>query len=239
MAVRPIIFSGPMVRALLNSRKTQTRRVLKPQPTADCAGFEKVFAVPPFFEARDSRGRPIHPFPVGDGCASPFPPVTHAPGDLMWVREAWAQVGGFDPGYLVYRSTYPNCLPPGVENVPEDIREAGYRWHPSIHMPRWASRLTLEITDVRVQRLQDISEDDARAEGVLWVPGHGEITYDEMQIEPGWSNYLCCRQGFEVIWDSLNSKRGWSWRENPWVVALTFSVHRRNVDDLLKEREAT
>jgi hypothetical protein len=87
-------------------------------------------------------------------------------------------------------------------------------------MPRKYSRILLDLTDVRVQRVQEIGEGDARAEGVLWVPGHGEIA--QADLEEGYSTYLDCRQGFQVLWNSINAKRGFGWDVNPWVWAITF-----------------
>ena len=126
MSDHPIIFSGPMVRSLLDGRKTQTRRVLKPQPQGE---------------------QPKNWTRANDKA------VRYAPGDRLYVREAINKVS--TPGDVVYRADFEAGGNDG----------AGLGWRPSIHMPRWASRLTLTVTDVRVQRLQDISEEDARAEG--------------------------------------------------------------------------
>jgi hypothetical protein len=102
---------------------------------------------------------------------------------------------------------------------------------PSIHMPRWASRLTLTVTDARVQRLQEISEADAVAEGAgFYVPGHGFITEADLRADPGYSNFLAPRMGFEAIWASIHGPDAWD--ANPWVAALTFTVHRCNIDQM-------
>lgn len=190
MKERPILFSGPMVRAILEGRKTVTRREVKKSAALDClaAGFEPSFLTVP-----------------GNADLCPY----GQPGDRLWVRETWARVGTGDPGYLVYRATYPNCLPPGVENVPADIRDEGYRWRPSIHMPRAASRILLEITAVRVERLQEISEEQARAEG---YPA-------DRERETGGSG-LDAWLWFRSLWGEINGPEAFS--ANPWVWVVEF-----------------
>jgi len=165
MADRPIIFSAPMVRALLDGRKTQTRRILKPQPVADVAGFERVFKEPPFFEARDAVGKPVErAFPYPKGFVSPYPRLAYAPGDRLYVREAFArdEEAAWEPqGRGVF------YLATDID-AEADCNACGipFRKQPSIHMPRWASRLTLTVTEVRVQPLEwiDITDDDCNFE---------------------------------------------------------------------------
>lgn len=189
MKERPIIFSGSSVRSILEGRETVTRRVIKVQPHGLGAwirqGIKWMFPnVCPHTTVNCPYGQP---------------------GDRLWVREAWSRVGNTDPGYLTYRATYPECLPPGLERVPADIRDVGYRWRPSIHMPRAASRILLEITDVRVERLQDISDEQALAEGV-----------DQTNTSiPGYA-----RQRFQDLWGSINGTG--SWDANPWVWVVEF-----------------
>lgn len=207
MTDRPIIFSSPMVRALLDGRKTQTRRVL----TSGC-DEAPAFVDDGIVTAFDADDRPYRW------------PRTHAIGDRLWVREAHT---------LLPRTAYRGSVGTGtIEQVehPTDgytaaVFREGFdrsgrpRWRPSIHMPRWASRLTLTVTDVRVQRLQEISEEDARAEGV----------------ELGGQNATSSNNVFayQCIWDHLNAKRsGCTWSDDPWIVALTFSVERRNLDEV-------
>jgi hypothetical protein len=169
MTDRPILFSGPMVRALLEGRKTQTRRVHK-APT----GLEHLAgSVLPRFEV----------------------------GDRLWTRETWApKTNGFLYGADWLPSAYDGLKP----------------WRPSIFMPRRASRLTLTVTDVRVQRVQDISATDAEEEGV------------RCDMSP--RTFV---DHFHRLWDSLNASRGYGWEANPWVVALTFTVARQNIDAAL------
>lgn len=180
MSTRPILFSGPMVRALLDGRKTQTRRVL----------------------------------PRGDWSQALPEDYPFQPGDRLWVREAMTTIAGTGLAYAA------DGQPVDMSRAPDDFPDAVRRTMPGMFMPRWASRLMLAVTDVRVQRVQEISEADAQAEGCKerFEPEHPET--------PTWS----ARQSFADLWNSLNAKRGAGWDANPWVVALTFTVERRNVD---------
>ena len=236
MTDRPILFSAPMVRALLNGRKTQTRRILKPQPDTTCATFERVFKTAPHFEARSYEGKPIYPFPAGRGFITPFPSIKFDIGDRLWVRESWqlhsratdfctvAYMASVNhSGWSEAHEQFPDSLAGNMRTKP--FQEG---WRPSIHMPRWASRLTLIVTDVRVERLQDISEADARAEGLQyrldWLPQWRGA--DQL---PWRSEFP--RDAFQDLWDSINGNReGASWQANPWVVAISFTVAQQNID---------
>lgn len=188
MSERPILFSAPMVRAILEGRKTQTRRIVKPQPPADCAPIRVGEFHPTVIDrwGDDEPGAPI--FGAYDldgewGVRCPY----GKPGDRLWVREAWMEWGGTERR-VDYRAT---------TEVP---RPAG-GWKPSIHMRRADSRITLEIVAVRVERLNDISEADAEAEGAgIPLVGHEEDF---------------CRWEFRAIWESINGPG--SWDANPWV----------------------
>ena len=189
-----------MVRAILEGKKTQTRRVVKPQPLGvDGAGsFSQVYRLGPAYlilgrEAEDDdrfwlrgsfdseRSNPYLACPYG------------APGDRLWVRETWMcdEYGRRhqSQGMVRYRAT--------------DAESMG-AWRPSIFMPRWASRITLEIEGVRVGRVQDISDDDALAEGARAPVGP------------------LPRDTFALLWDRINEKRGYSWESNPWVWVVEF-----------------
>lgn len=196
---KPIIFSGPMVRALIDGRKTQDRRALKPQ-IIPCVTW---------------GDPPPGTYPSNHGW-SRFP---YALGDRLWVREHCATWEG-DHRDVVYRADETDQ---GWSDLSHDARTgAPWKRRPSIHMPRWASRLTLTVTDVRVQRVQEVSEEDAEAEGA-----RPAFSY------PGWggvSSVPWYRWGFHELWDALNAKRGYGWERNPWVVALTFTVDQRNID---------
>lgn len=212
MKERPILFSGPMVRAILDGRKTMTRRIVKPQPLSGYA----------FADYKTDLGYPASlgrlwagwwPSDRRDGSPIYYKCPYGQPGDRLWVRETWAEVGTLDPGFLVYRATYPECLPAGLENVPD---ASAVRWRPSIHMFRWASRSILEITAVRVERLHDISEEDARAEGCPPCLGLSECG----------GGCDCCESArpvkwFRDLWSAINGAG--SWDSNPWVWSVSFN----------------
>lgn len=222
MATKPILFSTPMVQALLDGRKTQTRRVMR--------------------RARGSfvyceNNRVIKSYELNDLIANPT--IAHdfcpygKPGELLWVRESFTK----DLDGYVYKA---NC--PWWDSLHGKFKK------PSIHMPRRASRITLEITDVRVEKLQDISEEDAEAEGVEYFKTGcsygGDITYH-------FKDYLCegvhtendgeriiynntfpddASSSFKSLWKSINGKD--SWDVNPWIWVVEFKVHKCNVDKL-------
>ena len=215
MKERPIIFSAPMVRAILSGAKTQTRRVMKVRCHSICEdGDGKLW---PWSEDAELAEDFWHPCPFGK------------PGDRLWVRETWQAIGGNerarrilaepDPsrGWIEYAAT----VPKGHEPPP--------RWRPSIHMPRWASRITLEITDVRVERLQDICEADAMAEGMepgggKWHSlGDGEAIFRDKH---GWfapdkcTRHNTPRFAFREAWEAIHGQG--SWNANPWVWAIKF-----------------
>lgn len=208
MADKPILFSGPMVRAILEGRKTMTRRVMKPQPRDD-------YTLSPLMRAKEYLG----PKMCGKmGCYVTghldwtffCPP--YRPGDTLWVRETWAYATGPNrdepdtPEHyaFVYREEWDRLQP----NCPLDGC-----WKPSIFMPRWASRIDLLVTDVRAERLQEITEEDAGAEG---MPTLGELLCCPVDGEP------MRVHSFEVIWNQLNAKRGFPWASNPWVWVVSF-----------------
>jgi hypothetical protein len=208
--MKPMIFSGPMVRAILKGRKTQTRRVMKPQPTmpSDPSVAGGVYAdwynngPDMAFWLADNRmteARVWHP--------------PYAVGDRLWVRETFFEyVPDHNPGVhcVGYRADAP------VDAVgPHMCRDAPsltpIRWRPAIFMPRWASRLTLEVTAVRAERLQEISEEDAVAEGA------GNIGGAIIKSEEFGAYLPAASYQYGQLWDSLNAKRGHLWDSNPWV----------------------
>lgn len=202
---RPILFSGPMVRAILEGRKTVTRRICKPQPSAH-AHTTSAEGNP--MSAWWETGKDINHCPYGQ------------PGERLWVRETWARVGTTDPGYLTYRATYPRCLPAGLENVPADIRDAGERWRPSIHMPRTACRILLEITAVHVERLQDITEEQAVAEGVDRPENIRDVDVSDGAERELFNAMNQPRDRFKRLWADINGAE--SWNANPWVWVVEF-----------------
>ena len=163
MTDRPVLFSAPMVRALIEGKKTQTRRLA---------------------------------WSKNETCPIPTIWQKVKPGDRLWVRETWAECNG-PPRSAVYRAN--------LQNAHE------WRWTPSIHMPRWASRITLVVTEARVERLQEISHDDAVAEGMGIFP-----------------QSMSAEKRFSEIWESLHGQG--SWEANPEVAALTFTVHHCTID---------
>jgi hypothetical protein len=214
---RPILFSGEMVKAILEGRKTQTRRVIS-------------------LKLQQCRAPEDEPEVFIDWCK-----YGHV-GDRLWVKETW-RIVGWDPDNGDWIIEYRDGAKRSIEsledmdqddeerywiqctddcqnaNIPED--DAGEfhfdeqhpcptRWRPSIFMPRWASRITLEIVNVRVERLHDITEEDARSEGAGMITGRKEQSR---------------RDGFIELWDSINAKRGYGWGDsNPFVWMIEFST---------------
>lgn len=217
MSDKGIIFSAPMVRALLDGRKTQTRRLIKSVIGTD---FHRHHGDRHFFGFNEAR--------ENGQCGIQLPCLPYAPGDRLYVREAHAIVGNVDPGWVLYRANgyESECARHGFDAPPP---ESEVRWRPSIHMPRWASRMWLEVTDVRVQRVQEISEDDSNAEGLLHFHtfGHENSAY---AVEPEGEVFTSAKHCFAALWNSLHTKPGETWTDNPWIVALTFDVRKGNID---------
>lgn len=203
----PIIFSGPMVRALLDGRKTMTRRLRWREPTPFVHGTKR----PP------KTQRPLD-------LATPWQKVK--PGDRLWVRENWAWIG--EHRHTDHRSIYWSA---DRADWPTTIK-----WTPSIHMPRWASRLTLVVTAVKIEKLQAITDADATAEGVIYDPV-GFWTADPAATKTAGNLAGCSASGaFCALWCHLHGLE--SWDANPEVVALTFTVHKQNIDTLAKQEAA-
>jgi hypothetical protein len=184
---RPILFSGPMVRAILDGRKAQTRRVVNPQSLVGHYG-----------------GGVVTKCPYGGA------------GDRLWVRETFQEVDDSDEDKVrkgpIYRADADDLGP----------------WTPSIYMPRKYSRITLEVTGVRVQRVQDISEEDASAEGIRKVTKDGDVkkycVYDrgDMSSTPWAEMPRTARDAYRILWNSINEKRGFGWSTNPWCWVVEF-----------------
>ena len=185
MKERPILFSGDMVRAILEGRKTQTRRTVKPQPGDH-------MRIPML--TQNGWQFMTHPDQLRDTVSSwrcPF----GIPGDRLWVRETWAEFAGIEPQVeIVYRADK-------LFDTEAKEHLIGNKWRPSIYMPRWASRITLEITGIRVERLHDISYHDAVAEGCGGM------------LEPATVYFQC-------VWKDINGED--SWNANPWVWVIEF-----------------
>ncbi len=196
---RPILFSGAMVRAILEGRKTQTRRVCKPRfdDKKPCEHFAPVeYDVRPSMERHCEHGSESTPCPYG------------VFGDRLWVRETWrphdvaCAVKGTCP-LVRYRADGGwSC---GCKPL---CKEPGGPWKPSIHMPRWASRITLEVTGVRVERVQEISVEDCNAEGCPRQP------WDQVEGGP--------EKWYRTLWNEINMDLGYGWDVNPFVWVVEF-----------------
>jgi hypothetical protein len=225
---RPILFSAPMVRAILEGRKTVTRREVKKQAALDClaAGFEPAFLALP-----------------GNADLCPY----GQPGERLWVRETWGVIShdfdehgnmidwkpdrpasairemrfgqGYYSGHVIYRADG-EATWSGDDDGGGDDRSA---WKPSIHMPRIASRILLEITEVRVERLQDISRSDIRAEGLECPP---ELASDD--VSPNYRDWYPA--AWRELWESINGAGAWD--ANPWVWAVEFKRVRAFADQV-------
>lgn len=237
---RPILFNEAMVRAILEGRKTQTRRVMKPQPRPvpedspcspdhwwPCRTVQSMVCV----EAQFNN-------PAWQGIAEVCCPHGQT-GDRLWVRETWRGVVGINPPDEPLETGVARYIPDQ-----EHCRRVEYKatqgpdaepWRPSIHMPRWASRITLEITGVRVEQLQDIREEDAKAEGVHSYDDfptnsccpqcQGQGVHGAAGPNLGWVEVDCqecetAEQRFRHLWESINGPG--SWDANPWVWVVEF-----------------
>lgn len=208
MKERPILFSAQMVRAILEGRKTQTRRIVKPQPDLavlkeSARDLEFEFRIMPVLS-------PSHHTPAEWGFVQKYDKADCVPifgykcpygqpGDRLWVRENWLVS-------VVWNKTKPRDIPKDVHVEYQATDDSGLvgRTRPSIHMPRWASRITLEITGIRVERLQDISGPDCWAEGITHdCDKYGSVTHT-----------------YQYLWESI--KGSGSWDANPWVWAIEF-----------------
>jgi len=194
--VKPILFSTPMVQAILDGRKTQTRRVIKDKDITN------------WFDI-DVDGKPIAYIDQETGDS--YPPTHRAkyqPGDILWVRETWAKRIHSDNRYY-YKAD---------NNLGAIFNREDDKWRPSIFMPREAARIFLRVKNVRVERVQDIGEEDALAEGVEWL------------------NFATAKEAFTALWDGINGKRVYGWDTNPWVWVVEFE-HMSKGEALLKEMD--
>ncbi|HHR3950772.1 TPA: hypothetical protein ACS5Z2_002341 [Salmonella enterica] len=206
-----VIFNDEMVRAILDGRKTQTRRIMKPQPADDVArgAFPNKDAIGWISSLNHKFGSTTAHFcPYGN------------PGDRIWVRETFrVHSRATDVATLVYRASVRNSWTEQTHRVPVAVCNkpaTPEKWTPSIHMPRWARRILLEITDVRVERLNAISENDAQAEGVAQLRGGFWKHY-----QPSWTQHqLSARGSFVTLWKSIYGDE--SWYSNPWVWVIEF-----------------
>lgn len=202
--MKPILFNTEMVRAILDGKKTQTRRVVKPQPPEEF--FEGPYWYEPGVANKDGElepGKPIYGISATDGEWGIKCP--YHPGQILWVRETW---GKDENGEYVYRTNYgtteDDSFPPSM-----------FKWKPSIHMPREAARIFLKVTNVRVERVQDITIKDIRSEGT---------TLSKIE-EPEVSNEAYLWFEFQNLWNSTVKKSDldtYGWNANPWVWVYEF-----------------
>lgn len=229
MNARPIPFSAPMIRALLEGRKSQTRRMIKAKEVF-------ISASGAVMDMADGHIKEVK-FPYGEQ------------GGYLWVKETWQFSNWTEDGcpYITYRADNKEMLRDRLpsdevseklfdiwevlsdeDNYNIDGRAADRKWRSSIYMPRWASRLTLKMTELRVERLQDISEADAIAEGIEQEDGHWKDYLD------GDSSYATSPIfSYKSLWESINGEG--SWDLNPFVWCLDFTVINKNIDEVLRD----
>lgn len=223
--MKPILFNTEMVRTLMDGRKSVTRRTVKPQPEGahtvlDCDDETHTF------ELLCGNG----------GAGSIFADWNEAikapywPGDILYVRETWGDYSECQPGgagYYLYRADFLD----GAKHYDADGHKCDLpRWHPSIHMPKEAARLFLRVTDVRVERLQDITSADCQKEGV-------DLT-DLENLGVGIINHEVYTQEFQALWDSTVKKANlllYGWDANPWVWVIEFE--RITKEEAVKEED--
>jgi hypothetical protein len=196
--MKPILFNTAMVKVILDGQKTQTRRIMKPQPEGNTHLTKSEIGMPRI---------------VNDemGMMWTYNKLKYNPGDILWVRETWACNQSPFPAErdcynYIYKADY--C---------KDVI-CPTKWRPSIHMPREAARLFLKVTNVRAERLWDITEEDARAEGVKDPYDYQPPVYYE---QPQMRGLEINKSAFAGLWDSIN-KRQDGWDANPWVWAIEF-----------------
>ena len=233
--MKPILFSTPMVRAILEDRKTMTRRVIKPkyinthlEIRTDKYGTRLIE-----IQNEDETTRVKNP----DGTttckllAAREISARYHPGDILWVRETWGLLWGFTK--VEWRKMYPNskmidtddnvyCYAADYSQKALEYQEKkGSRWFPSIHMPRVAARIFLHVTDVRAERVQDITVEDVIAEGLSADNEIRNLDPSTHESIRNW-NLAYAQHLFRELWDSLNAKRGYGWDTNPWVWVYTL-----------------
>jgi hypothetical protein len=240
MTDRPILFSAPMVRALLAGTKTQTRRDL----TKTFARFPHLVGYEADGTLKQLDGKRVphvefvhsllglwHSEDNPQGRSGWYVPLKVAVGDRLWVRETWAALTS-----LTHNDPGPQAIIDGGFYRADGGTVDGEisKWKPSIFMPRHASRLTLTVTDVRVERLQDISRGDSIAEGLVKDRSAPTVAIDagcDWGFE-GDRRYGSPISAYAALWDHINGEG--AWQKNPWIAAYTFTVERRNIDQIAR-----
>lgn len=210
MAIKPILFNTDMVRANLDGRKSCTRRLVKPQP-------DEKHTYPLGFVTDSTEKKEVGCFGFGIdeyGGSIQYAKPPYQPGDILYVRETWCALPVNEAGHIRGHYVY-------YYKADGDLRPEGWRgkWHPSIHMPKEAARIWLKVTDVRVERLHEISEDGAKAEGT--IDNRGFIHSPDNEYD----RIHTAREHFIEIWNSTIKKSDldrYGWDANPWVWAIEF-----------------
>ena len=220
--MKPIIFSTEMVKAISKEQKTQTRRVIKDgaNRTPQNIGREKFYKMvnalnnKPFFGAGFYKDSDVFECKGEILTDAVYFKCPYKPGDVLYVKETW---GKDENGEYVYRTNYGT-----TEN--DSFPPSMFKWKPSIHMPREAARIFLKVTNVRVERSQDITEEDAITEGISWLDEacYSNNGWTPTLYDPDSGGSPVFRDGFAALWDNLNAKRGYSWESNPWVWVYEF-----------------
>lgn len=230
MAERPILFSGPMVRAILEGRKTQTRRVVSLPRNMEPLNEEGDFEIDDAFDDRGTRMDWPYAASKKTGCMTAIECPYGSPGDTLWVRETLGVTWQGDCEYMADRKEVSDPRAHALcERYGDRYHFSEVRKVPSIFMPRWASRFSLLVKRVRVERVQDISEADARAEGIVAArvaSGRAFGLRDSYGLagEPFATSARCA---FEDLWDTINGKRA-PWSSNPWVWVVEFKRVKEN-----------
>ncbi len=255
MNEKPILFKEEMIRAILAGNKTQTRRIVNPQPESDVDVVENTGGNLWYFYNKEKAKLNYPQYINMRKC--PY----GIPGDELWIRETW-KIQSFmegEPIEFLYKdgkvmdehelerwqwSKYEEwhervTMKATNELVESDLepdddsgnflwtgKESPLKWHPSIFLPRWGSRIQSGVDNIRVERVQDISEEDAKAEGVSL----DDYQYTSFPVEG--ERVETYKEGFEILWDKINKKRGFGWDENPWV----WTVDMNNIKDSSNER---
>lgn len=241
MTDRPIPFSGPMVRALLDGRKTQTRRVLMTTRNGTPVEMHPSGRGIPFNDP-EQWGFPYYDKSTGSTEIMFLPDYAkrlYAPDDRLYVREHWTTGAHLD------RVPPREISPTQSIGYIADEHEGPWlgRFRQGMHMPRWASRLTLIVSDVRVQRLQEISNEDCIAEGIPVHPNKNAPRVGPVMDDFAREHGLISHYGaeFRQLWDSINAEREggkFAWDANPWVAAYSFRVIKQNIDQIDEAEDA-
>jgi len=212
-----------MIQALLDGRKTQTRRVIKPQPNETSAQGKRILEVVDYFTGVPSLGKAYYWKECGcwnssEAFQCPYGKV----GDLLWVKEPY----GFHQA-CPYEEPKDTDIVYKADGFPSKLQYE-QEWKPSIFMPKWASRLTLKITDIRAERVQDISEKDSRKEGVETFMQYGSSAFKD--YSGNHHAFFSAKESFETLWQSING----NWDDNPWVWKVEFEVINENILEVMQ-----